>query len=215
MTDQNLSPYGQLHGDQQPCGPRRVDEHDQPRRPRPPGDRPERDGRLTSVSQPGVPQPGGPPVPGRANPGSTTPAPSGYPQPADTGIYGKRRSPFAVWLGLPLITLGIYSIIWIYKITRELNEYDQRNVIDPIRPVLAVTLGVFLIFPPFVTIWRLCAHVRQAQQAAGLPPLRTGAAFTVFLLGCGPLNLQGEINRIWDRYPGAVEGQQIPLPARP
>jgi hypothetical protein len=57
----------------------------------------------------------------------------------------------------------------------------------------------------------LCARARQAQQAAGLPPLRTGIAFTIFLLGPGPLNLQDEINRIWEQYPGAVEGQQVPL----
>ncbi|WP_322751056.1 MULTISPECIES: DUF4234 domain-containing protein [unclassified Frankia] len=155
----------------------------------------------------------GPPRSGRAYPTSATAVPSGYPQPTATGIHGKRRNPCASWLGLPLITLGIYTIVWIYKTNKELSEYDRRIVVDPTLSVFAVTLGVLLLAPPLVAVWRLCARTRQAQQSAGLPPLRTGVAFTIFLLGFGPLNLQSEINRIWDRYPTAVEGQQVPLPA--
>ena len=35
--------------------------------------------------------------------------------PMATGLQMKQRNPVAVWLGLPLITLGIYYYVWLYK----------------------------------------------------------------------------------------------------
>jgi Domain of unknown function (DUF4234) len=37
-------------------------------------------------------------------------------QPVASGLQMKRRNPLGVWLGLPLITLGIYVFVWYYKI---------------------------------------------------------------------------------------------------
>ncbi|WP_157734878.1 DUF4234 domain-containing protein [Pseudofrankia inefficax] len=126
-------------------------------------------------------------------------------------MLGKRRNPFAAWLGLPLITLGIYGLVWVYKTNRELSQYDRRITVNPVMSVLACTLGVVLIVPPFVAAWRLGTRTAQAQRAAGVPELSTGVAFLLFLVGFGPLYLQSEINKIWARYPVAVEGQQVPL----
>jgi hypothetical protein len=126
-------------------------------------------------------------------------------------VLGKHRNPVAVWLGLPIITLGIYGLVWIYKTNRELRDYDRRIDVSPALSVLAVTLGVFLIVPPFVAIWRLGTRTAAAQRAAGVPELSAGLAFVLFLFGFGALYLQLEINKIWSRYPGAVEGQQVPL----
>jgi hypothetical protein len=36
-------------------------------------------------------------------------------------------------------------------------------------------------------------------------------SFALWLVGGGVLFLQFQINGIWDRYPGAVQGQQVPL----
>jgi hypothetical protein len=130
---------------------------------------------------------------------------------ADWGVLGKHRNPVAAWLGLPLITLGIYGLVWLYKTNRELKEYDRRIEASPVMAVLACTFGVILIGPPFVSTWRLCGRAAAAQRAAGLPPLSQGLAFLLFLIGFGPLFLQIEINKIWARYPVAVEGQQVPL----
>ncbi|ADP79905.1 hypothetical protein FraEuI1c_1849 [Pseudofrankia inefficax] len=150
------------------------------------------------------------------NPGATTQW--GGPQPpapdsaaSGWGVLGKRRNPFAAWLGLPLITLGIYGLVWVYKTNRELSQYDRRITVNPVMSVLACTLGVVLIVPPFVAAWRLGTRTAQAQRAAGVPELSTGVAFLLFLVGFGPLYLQSEINKIWARYPVAVEGQQVPL----
>ncbi len=128
-----------------------------------------------------------------------------------SGLLGKHRNAFVVWLGLPLITLGVYLFVWIYRTNRELGEYDRRIKVNPTMSVLAFTLGWLVVVPPFVAAWRLGARTRAAQHAAGIPETNPVLAFVLFLIGFGPLFLQLEINRLWDRYPGAVEGQQVPL----
>ncbi|OAA28243.1 protein of unknown function (DUF4234) [Frankia sp. EI5c] len=158
------------------------------------------------------------PYPPQPYPGNQTyPVPPGYgPPPAGAppvgaGILGKRRNPFAVWLGLPIITLGIYSFVWVYKTNKELSGYNPRIKVNPTLSVLAFLVGWVLIVPPFVATWRLGTRTRDAQRAAGLPELSPGLAFVLWLVGGGALYLQFEINKIWSRYPGAVEGQQVPL----
>lgn len=139
--------------------------------------------------------------------------PQGYGQPVGYGYLGKRRNPFASWLGLPLITLGIYSYVWVYKTNKELSQYDSRIEVNPALSVLAFVPGFLLIIPPFVAAWRLCTRVARAQRAAGIPECSPILAFVLwlFVFNTGVLYLQFEINKIWDRYPGAVEGQQVPL----
>src|SRR5512139_4238694 len=44
-------------------------------------------------------------------PAQAAPPPEGRESVA-TGLQMKHRNPFAVWIGLPLITLGIYTYVW-------------------------------------------------------------------------------------------------------
>jgi drug/metabolite transporter (DMT)-like permease len=143
--------------------------------------------------------------------GSLRPPDPDSPAAAGWGVLGKRRHPLAVWLGLPLITLGIYGLVWIYKTNQELSRYQRRITVNPVMSVLACTLGVLLIVPPFIAAWRLGTRAAEAQRAAGVPELSPGIAFLLFVIGFGPLYLQIQINKIWARYPVAVEGQQVPL----
>ena len=41
----------------------------------------------------------------------------------------KKRNIVGVWLGLPFITLGIYSYVWIYKVNNEARRFlrDYRS----------------------------------------------------------------------------------------
>ena len=129
------------------------------------------------------------------------------------GLIGKRRNPFASWIGLPLITLGIYSLVWIYKTNKEMSEFDSRIKVNPTLSVLAFFPGFLLLFiPPLVAMWRLGTRVQQAQRAAGVPECSPILAFILWLFvsSTGVLYLQFEINKIWDRYAGAQQGQQVP-----
>lgn len=161
----------------------------------------------------GAPDPG---YFGQPTPAGGYPLPSGYGQPRHAeplvaGVLGKRRNPFAVWLGLPIITLGVYCLVWIYRTNKELAAYDNRIKVDPTLSVLAFAVGWVLIVPPLVAAWRLCDRVRLAQVAAGVPATSTPLAFVICLIGGGALFLQFQLNNTWARYQGAVEGQQVPL----
>jgi hypothetical protein len=153
------------------------------------------------AQQPGVaPQGGGNYAPPAGQPGS--------------GLIGKRRNPFAAWIGLPIITLGIYSLVWVYKTNKEMSEYDRRIEVNPTLSVLAFFPGFLLLFiPPIIAMWRLCVRVQTAQRGAAIPESSPILAFILwlFISSTGVLYLQFEINKIWDRYPGAQQGQQVPL----
>jgi hypothetical protein len=140
------------------------------------------------------------------------PQQQGYPS-GGTGIIGKRRNPFAAWIGLPLITLGIYHLVWVYKTNKELAQFDPRIRVNPTMSVLAFFPGFVLIIPPLIAAWRLSTRVAAAQRAASLPECSPILAFIlwVFIASTGVLYLQFEINKIWDRYPSAGEGQQVPI----
>jgi hypothetical protein len=144
-------------------------------------------------------------------------APGNYPQQQGQqpsggyGLIGKRRNPFASWL-LPIITLGIYGLVWIYKTNKEMAQFDPRIKVNPTLSVLAFFPGFILVVPPFVAAWRLGTRVAQAQRTAGVPECTPALAFILwmFVASTGVLYLQFEINKIWDRYAGAQEGQQVP-----
>jgi Domain of unknown function (DUF4234) len=163
-------------------------------------------GQHEAATPPPPPGPYGPPA-------GQVPVAAGYapPPPPGGAVIGKRRGPFIAWLLLPIVTLGIYGIVWIYKTNRELSRFDQRIVVNPWLSVLACTLGVILIVPPFVAIWRLGNRVAQAQRAAGIPESSPVISFVLWVLGFGVLYSQFEINKIWDRYQGATQGQVVPL----
>src|SRR5712692_9190559 len=80
----------------------------------------------------------------------------------------KRRNIVGVWIGLPLITLGIYSLVWYYKINNEARRYLEDDSINPGMSLLAITLGVFLIAPPFISIYRTCGRVQRMEEHARL-----------------------------------------------
>jgi hypothetical protein len=103
-------------------------------------------------------------------------------------------------------------LVWIYKTNKELAEFDSRIKVNPTLSVLAFFPGFLLIIPPFVAAWRLSTRVAQAQRAAGIPECSPILAFVLwmFVASTGVLYLQSEINKIWDRYQGAEQGQQVP-----
>ncbi|OYD68395.1 DUF4234 domain-containing protein [Rhodococcus sp. OK302] len=125
----------------------------------------------------------------------------------------KRRNPFAVWIGLPLITLGIYVFVWYYKIHNEMSEFDRRRNIPVAGPMLVLLLLSWTVIGPLISFHNAGARVRDAQIAAGLPPTcsPTLSWILAFAFGLNTLYLQIELNKIVDRYPGALPETPVPL----
>jgi hypothetical protein len=127
----------------------------------------------------------------------------------------KRRNIVAVWLGLPLITFGIYSYVWHYKVNNEARRYLGDNSIRPGISLLAMTLGAFLLVPPFVSVYRTCSRIQRMEEKAGItariePVL--GLIF-IFVLGLHSLYMQSHLNGIWDAYLRAGETGAVSGPA--
>jgi len=133
-----------------------------------------------------------------------------------TGRIGKTRNIFLVWLVWPFITLGVYHLVWWYKINRETKDLDDRIEVNPALSVLAITLGALIIVPPFVSIFKTGDRIARMQAGAGLPVTCSGilGLLLSFVFGLHTLYYQYELNRTWQEL-GAPEGALITLPARP
>jgi hypothetical protein len=131
----------------------------------------------------------------------------------------KKRNVVAVWLGLPLITLGIYSYVWIYKVNDEARRFLGDDSIRPALSVLAFIPGALLIIPPFVAIYRLGTRIARMEAAAGSPNRAEPVVGLVlgFVFGLYSLYYQDHLNGVWDRYlrSGNVGPPALPPPMPP
>ncbi|MGS0688360.1 DUF4234 domain-containing protein [Nakamurella sp. GG22] len=90
-------------------------------------------------------------------------------RPVLLGAQMKLRNPLLVWLVFPVITLGIYSLVWYFKIHNEMLRFDPRQPIKPAGSLLTVMFGGIIIVPPFVSYFNTGNRIATAQRAAGLP----------------------------------------------
>jgi phosphotransferase system glucose/maltose/N-acetylglucosamine-specific IIC component len=135
------------------------------------------------------------------------------PAPVAGGLQMKHRNPLGVWIGLPLITLGIYSLVWLYKIHSELGVFDRRRIVGAVGPVLAwIFGGLTLMIWPLVSTYNTGGTIAAAQRSAGLAPTCSGGlgVLLVFVFGTHSLYYQLELNRIVAVNP-VPEGTQVPL----
>ncbi|MFJ4537671.1 DUF4234 domain-containing protein [Streptomyces tibetensis] len=132
-----------------------------------------------------------------------------------SGSAGKTRNIFLVWLIWPLITLGIYHLVWYYKINREARDFDQRIEVNPAVSVLALALGWILIVPPFISVYNTGVRIARMQRSAGLEQeCNPWIGVILFIVaGLYPLYYQHELNQIWAHYQIPAEGEQVPLAA--
>lgn len=129
----------------------------------------------------------------------------------------KKRNVFAVWLGLPLITLGVYSLVWIYKVNDEARRFLGDNSIRPALSVLAFFPGGVLIIPPLIAIYRLGTRIARMEAAAGSPNRAEPVVGLVlgFVFSLYSLYYQDHLNGLWDRYlfsSGSQPALPPPLP---
>jgi hypothetical protein len=121
----------------------------------------------------------------------------------------KRRNIVGVWLGLPLITFGIYHLVWYYKINNEARRFLKDDSISPGISLLAITLGAILIIPPFVSVYQTGVRIQRMQERAGLSSRIEPVVglLLMFVFGLHTLYLQSHLNRIWDKYLSPASAQ--------
>ena len=138
----------------------------------------------------------------------------------------KVRSPWAVAL-LPIITLGIYHLVWWYKINKELKAYGEAKGYDlgqnPTNSLLALFPGGLIIIPALITYWRGTKRVQGASKVAGREPVNGWIALLLYLLLSPGMwaYLQVSLNHIWEQEADPLPGQEAPpahgdaMPPRP
>ncbi len=135
---------------------------------------------------------------------------------SDRGQTAKIRNPWGV-AGLSLITLGIYYLVWYYKVNREMSDWGAQHDVDsgtsPGMSLLAVTIGGILIVPPLVSIWGTGKRMQLSQRAADV---YGGSGLLWFVLHLipivslfAPVYLQMQLNKVWETQPQPVVGTPV------
>jgi hypothetical protein len=129
----------------------------------------------------------------------------------------KIRSPWAAAL-LPLITLGIYHLVWWYRINRELRDYGKAKGYDlgqnPTNSVLALFPGGLIIVPALITYWRGTKRVMGASRLTEQEPLNGWIAILLYIFIAPALwaYIQVSLNHAWEAEADPIEGQPAPPP---
>jgi len=116
----------------------------------------------------------------------------------------KIRNPWGV-LGLALITLGIYYVFWYYFINREMRDFGNAHGVDlgqsPATSVIAITLGAFIIIPPFVSIWKTGRRMEGTQRTANVSGGSGPLWFVLHIIPIvslfAPVYMQTELDEAW------------------
>jgi hypothetical protein len=111
----------------------------------------------------------------------------------------KQRNPLGV-LGLTFLTLGVYFLVWYYKINDELRRALNDESISPTRSLMAMIFGWLLIVPPFIAIYNTAKHVQELETRRGVvqtvEPALTVVLMLVLSFGNG-IYIQEHLNRAW------------------
>lgn len=112
-----------------------------------------------------------------------------------SNFIGKTRNAGAV-IFFGLITLGIYNLVWYYKINNEIKQRDKNQSVSP-------GLAVFALFIPIVNIvslYNTTNRIKLMQKADGSTDLISPSVSLIWVLlfGIGyPIYLQGALNNHW------------------
>lgn len=127
----------------------------------------------------------------------------------------KIRNPWAVAL-LPIVTLGIYHLVWWYRINRELRDFGRARGYDlgqsPTSSLLALFPGGLIVVPALVTYWTGTKRVMGAARVAGTEPVNGWLSIVLYLL-LSPAYwgyLQSSLNSVWE-----IEAEPLPGSAAP
>ncbi|HVV89000.1 MAG TPA: DUF4234 domain-containing protein [Solirubrobacterales bacterium] len=122
----------------------------------------------------------------------------------------KVRNPWAVAL-LPIVTLGIYHLVWWYRINTEMKAYGESLGYDlgrnPTNSLLALFPGGLIVVPALITYWRGTVRVQGAQALADREPINGWLVLLLFVILPPGFNayLQVALNHVWEQELGQLE----------
>ena len=111
----------------------------------------------------------------------------------------KKRNPLGV-LGLTFLTLGVYFLVWYFKINDELRRALHDESISPTRSLMAMIFGWLLIVPPFIAMYNTAKHVQDLETRRGVVQTVEPALTVVLMLLISFANgiyIQEHLNRAW------------------
>lgn len=130
----------------------------------------------------------------------------------DTPI-GMDRSP-AMVLGLSIVTLGIYFLVWYYKINNEIRQHDPSITVKPGWSVVAMLIPVCNLVSGYST----AARIRQMQLDEGATQTTSPilALFLLWILAIGyPLYIASELREHWHGHRRTVIAATNPATTDP
>lgn len=110
---------------------------------------------------------------------------------------------------LSIVTLGIYYLVWYYKVNRELADYGRSaghsdELGDsPLTSLLAVTLGALVIVPALVSIYRTFKRVQALQRLTASGQEINGWIGVLAFIVFSPIlygYMQSGLNLAWQAY---------------
>lgn len=116
----------------------------------------------------------------------------------------KLRNPLAV-VALAFVTFGIYFIFWYYFVNREMRDYGAAQGTtecgtSPGTSVLAITLGLLVIVPPFVSIYQSFKRLNATSRLTGAGEgfdAGLGLLIWFFISPIAMYILQMKLNEAW------------------
>ena len=133
-------------------------------------------------------------------------------------VQAKLRNPLGV-VGLTFLTLGIYSVFWYYFVNKEMAKMGAAKGTDelgdsPGTSVLAITLGAFIIVPPFVSIYHTWQRLNAGERLTGLSGMEAGLGLLlwIFISPVAQYIFQSNWNKVLQAQAGAAAPAE-PAPA--
>ena len=127
----------------------------------------------------------------------------------------KVRSPWAAAL-LPIVTIGIYHLVWWYRINCELRDYGRAKGYDlgqnPTNSLLALFPGGIVVVPALVSYWRGTKRVQGAARLGGKEPVNGWVALILYLVLAPAFwaYLQVALNDLWRSEADPLPGESLP-----
>ena len=133
----------------------------------------------------------------------------------DSDQKAKIRNPWGV-VGLTIITIGIYHLVWWYRVNKEMKAFGESRGYDlgrkPMNSLLALFPGFIIIIPPLVSYWNGTKRIQGTSALAGREPINGWIVLILYLFLpiAMPAYMQVSLNNVWKQELAAAPGQPAP-----